>query len=485
MQQTNSLPKTLKHLREEIIGIDTKVPLLDGKMQRYVFLDNAASTPTFKSVLKCIEDFLPWYSGVHRGTGFKSLIATDLYDHAHDIIGDFVKAGQDSNVVILVKNSTEAINKLSNRLNLSRDDVIISTMMEHHSNDLPWRKHCKVIHINVEDNGYLRLDELKSAIKSFKGELKLVAVTGASNITGICNPIREIAKWAHEAGAKIFVDAAQLAPHRAIDVLPNDDPSHIDFIAFSAHKMYAPFGTGVLIGPKEVFEKGDPDVVGGGVVTAVSLDEVHWSEPPEKEEAGSPNVVGAIALAKAITILEGVGMDKIAEHETALLEYTYERLKRIPKVILFGPTDNLKNKVGVITFNIEGMHNALVAAIFGTEGGIGLRNGCFCAHPYVKRLLKMNPEDDKKLTAEMVAGNKSNIPGLVRASLGCYNNEEDIDRFLEILQMITAGKYRGDYVLNPRTGTFTAEGYKPDFEKCFSFGESKRERVERFRSEAS
>jgi len=485
MQQTISLQKTLKDLREEIIGIDTKVPLLDGTMQRYIFLDNAASTPTFKSVLKCIEDFLPWYSGVHRGTGFKSLIATELYDHAHDIIGNFIKADHSSNVVILVKNSTEAINKLSNRLNLSRDDVIISTIMEHHSNDLPWRKHCKIIHINVEDNGYLKLDELKSAIKNYKRKLKLVAVTGASNITGICNPIHDIAKWTHEAGAKIFVDAAQLAPHRAIDILPDDDPSHIDFIAFSAHKMYAPFGTGVLIGPKDVFEKGNPDVVGGGVVTAVSLDEVHWSEPPEKEEAGSPNVVGAIALAKAITILEEVGMDKIAEHETALLEYTYERLKRIPKVVLFGPTDNLKNKVGVITFNIEGMHNALVAAIFGTEGGIGLRNGCFCAHPYVKRLLKMSPEEDKKLTAEMVAGNKSNIPGLVRASLGCYNNEEDIDRFLEVLKIIVAGKYQGNYVLNPRTGTFTAKGYKPDFEKCFSFGESKRERVERFRSEAS
>ncbi|MBI4810540.1 MAG: aminotransferase class V-fold PLP-dependent enzyme [Ignavibacteriales bacterium] len=478
-------PKSLNDLRLDTLGIDTMVPLLDGTKQRYIFLDNAASTPTFRSVLKCIEDFLPWYSGVHRGTGFKSLIATELYDHAHDIIGNFVNADRSSNVVILVKNSTEAINKLSNRLNLSNEDVVISTIMEHHSNDLPWRKHCKVVHINVEDDGHLKIDDLKSSIKVNEGKLKLVAINGASNITGICNPIYDIARWTHEAGATIFVDAAQLAPHRAIDILPNDDPSHIDFIAFSAHKMYAPFGTGVLIGPREVFEKGEPDTVGGGVVTAVSLDEVYWSAPPDKDEAGSPNVVGAIALAKVITVLEEVGMDTITAHETELLEYAYERLKRIPKVILYGPSDNLKNKVGVITFNVEGMHNALVAAIFGAEGGIGLRNGCFCAHPYVKRLLKISPEEDRRLTIEMISGDKTNIPGLVRAYLGCYNNKEDLDRFIEMLTRIAAGKYRGEYIMNAKTGTFSVKGYKPDFERCFSFGESERRHVERFRSEAS
>jgi len=485
MLKNETNPTTLNDLRSDIIGIDTMVPLLDGTQRRYVFLDNAASTPTFRSILKCIEDFMPWYSGVHRGTGFKSLVATELYDHAHDIIGNFVSADLSSNVVILVKNSTEAINKLANRLNLLKDDVVITTIMEHHSNDLPWRKHCKVVHINVEDDGHLKYDDLRSALKTYKGKVKVVAITGASNITGICMPMYDIAKWAHEAGAMIFVDAAQLAPHRPIDILPDADPSHIDFIAFSAHKIYAPFGTGVLIGPRKVFEKGEPDTVGGGVVTAVSLEEVYWSTPPDKDEAGSPNVVGAIALAKVISMIGEIGMDKIAEHETELLEYAYKKIKGIPRIILYGPTDNFKNKVGVITFNVEGMHNALVAAIFGAEGGIGLRNGCFCAHPYVKRLLKVTPEDDRRLTAEMVSGNKTNLPGLVRASLGCYNNEEDIDIFVDMLQRVVRGDYRGDYVMNPKTGTFSAKGFKPDLGKCFSIDKSTRHRIERYPSEAS
>ena len=476
---------TLADLRNDIIGINTMVPSLDGPDLRYVFLDNAASTPTFRSVLRYIEEFMPWYSGVHRGTGIKSIVATRLYDHAHDIIGDFVGADLHANVVILVKNSTEAINKLANRLNLSHDDLIITTIMEHHSNDLPWRKHCRVVHIDVEDNGQLKLEDLRSALKQHKGKVKLVAINGSSNITGICNPIHEIAKWTHDAGASIFVDAAQLVPHRRLEILSNDDPGHLDFIAFSAHKMYAPFGTGVLIGPRDVFEEGEPDAVGGGVVTAVSLNEVHWSAPPDKDEAGSPNVVGAVALAKSITMLEEIGMDIIATHETELLEYAYSRMKRVAGVELYGPTDNLGQKVGVIAFNIAGMHHAKAAAIFGNEGGIGLRNGCFCAHPYVKRLLRITPEEDRRLTAAMVSGDKSDIPGLVRASLGCYSNEEDIDLFIEMLQRIVRGDYRGEYVLNPASGTFSAKGFVPDVPACLTLNEPLHARADRFPSEAS
>jgi selenocysteine lyase/cysteine desulfurase len=310
-------------------------------------------------------------------------------------------------------------------------------------------------------------------------------MNGSSNITGICNPIHEIAEWAHEAGAKIFVDAAQLVPHRKVDILPDDNPAHIDFIAFSAHKMYAPFGTGVLIGPRDVFEQGEPDAVGGGVVTAVSLDEVYWSAPPDKDEAGSPNVVGAIALAKAITVLEEVGMEAIANHEAELLEYAYARLAKIQRVQLYGPTSDLPKKVGVIAFNVEGMHHAHVAAIFGNEGGIGLRNGCFCAHPYVKRLLGLSPEDDKRLTAEMISGDKSAIPGLVRASLGCYSNEEDLDLFLDTLKTIVSGKFKGDYVLNPTTGTFSPRNFSPGIPACLVMNEPMHPQGDRFPAEAS
>ncbi len=460
MDSNRNKKLTLADLRADVLGIDTFTPLLDGTTQRYIFLDNGASTPTFRSVLHSLEEYMPWYSGVHRGTGIKSVVSTDLFDEAHEIIGHFVGANLDDNVVVFVKNTTEAINKLSNRFGLTKDDIVISTEMEHHSNDLPWRKHATVVHIRVNDDGTLKLDELQSAIAKYKGKLKVVALTGASNITGICNPIHTIARWTHEAGALISVDAAQLAPHRAINILPNDHPEHIDFIAFSAHKLYAPFGTGVLIGPKTFFECGEPDMVGGGVVSVVTLDEAYWNAPPFREEAGSPNVPGAIALAKVITMLQEVGMDTIANHEKTLLEYAYKKLKQIPGVLLYGPVEDFTNKVGVMAFNVEGIDHSLVASVFSVEGGIGLRNGCFCAHPYVKRLLQVTPQQDEYFTKQMLAGDKSEMPGMVRASLGCYNNEEDIDAFCEMLERISRHEYKGTYELNKQSGSYVAKGFE-------------------------
>ncbi|MBI4536052.1 MAG: aminotransferase class V-fold PLP-dependent enzyme, partial [Ignavibacteriae bacterium] len=337
---------TLADLRNEIVGIDTLVPLLDGTERQYVFLDNAASTPTFKRVLRCIEEFLPWYSGVHRGTGFKSLLATEVFDSAHDIVGNFVGANLTTNTVIFTKNTTECVNKVSNRFNFKSGDVVITSLMEHHSNDLPWRKNARVIHVGITGDGRLDTRALRDAIARHAGRLRLVAINGASNITGLCSPIHDIAKWTHAAGAKLFVDAAQLAPHRPINVLPDDDPRHIDFIAFSAHKLYAPFGTGALIGPRVFFEEGSPDLVGGGVVDVVTLDDVKWNHPPHKEEAGSPNVIGGVALAEAISILRGVGMDEIAAHERELLEYAFENIKKLNGISIYGPTEDLADKVG-------------------------------------------------------------------------------------------------------------------------------------------
>ncbi len=321
--------RTPADLRREIVGIDTTVPLLDGTERRYVFLDNAASTPSFRPVLRCVEEFLPWYSGVHRGTGFKSLLATEVFDAAHDVVGAFVGADPETQTVIFMKNTTDCINKLANRAGLRPDDVVITTLMEHHSNDLPWRKHCRVIHLGVTEEGGPDPGQLRRLLAEHTGRVKFVAITGASNISGVCTPVHDIARWTHEAGARIVVDAAQLAPHRRVDMLPDDDPGHLDFVALSAHKMYAPFGTGALIGPKEFFENGEPDVVGGGVVEIVTLDHVEWNHPPHKEEAGTPNVIGGVALAAAIGVLQAVGMDAIAAHETALLEYAYAKLKRM------------------------------------------------------------------------------------------------------------------------------------------------------------
>jgi selenocysteine lyase/cysteine desulfurase len=452
---------TLRDFRNEVVGIDTTVPLLNGTQRRYVFLDNAASTPTFKSVLKCIEDFMPWYSGVHRGMGYKAMVATRAYDQAHDIAGEFVGADMKKNVAIFVKNTTEAANKLASRFHsakrfpFSRENVVITTMMEHHSNDLPWRKHCKVVHIPVKDDGAINLELLRDALKKYQGSVKLVAVTGASNVTGICNPIHEIAEWVHAAGAKLFVDAAQLVAHRPINILPNDDPRHIDFIAYSAHKIYAPFGTGVLIGPKDFFEEGSPDLVGGGTVSYVGLDAVDWGHAPQKEEAGSPNVVGAIALAKSLSMLKSVGMDVIAEHEKQLLTYAYSKLKKLSNVRLYGPTEDYSKKVGTIPFTVDGIDHALVATILSVEGGVGVRNGNFCAQVYTRKLLHVTPEEEQ--TARATQCTSPNLPGMVRASLGCYNNEDDLDIFLEMMEKICRGDIKGHYEVDPATGMYVSD----------------------------
>lgn len=462
----------LEDLREEIVGIHSCVPLLNGTEREYIFLDNAASTPTFHRVLRRIEEFMPWYSGVNRGTGFKSLVATEAYERAHRIAGEFVGADLRSNQVIFTKNTTEATNKLARRFQFAAGDVVITTGMEHHSNDLPWRNVARVVHVAVGESGYLDLDDLRRALTQHRGRVRLVAITGASNITGITEPIHEIAEWVHEAGARLFVDAAQLVAHRPVTMLPDHDPRHIDFLAFSAHKVYAPFGTGVLIGPTSFFAEGEPDTVGGGVAAVVTLDSVKWNDPPHKDEAGSPNVVGAIALAEALSTLGQVGMNTIARHEQHLLEFALEKMRAIPEIVFYGPIDRLQDKVGVIAFNIKGIHPGLVAAILSAEGGIGVRNGYFCAQPYVKKLLNVREDEEKDTGCGIVSADPTSMQGMVRASFGCYTTEQDIETFVRYLDQIARKEYGGTYVQSPATGAFSPVGFNVDIEQYLPWGKA-------------
>ncbi len=446
------------------------VTLLDGTQKQYIFFDNAASTPTFSFIRDAVSEILEWYSGVHRGAGIKSLVATKAYDDSRKIVANFVNADLEKNTVIYTKNTTEAINKVANRLNLTKDDIVICTLMDHHSNDLPWRKHATLIHSDINEDGTLNLDDLEEKIKKYQNKLKLVAITGAANVTGLINPIHQVAELVHQYNSKILIDAAQLIPHRKIDVKNDNDPQHIDFLVFSAHKMYAPFGTGVLIGPKEIFEKGDPDYVGGGTVSLVTEDEVEWTHLPDKEEAGTPNLIGAVALAVAIQMLEKIGMDKVAEHEMELTEYAFKRMNELGEIEFLGPNNfsSFENKLGVITFNIKGFYHSLVAAILCFEGGIGVRNGCFCAHPYVKKLLKISDEEALEMKNQILAGDKSKLPGAVRASFGIYNTKEEVDDFINILKMIINKEYKGKYLQERITGSYHPENFKIDFEKYFS-----------------
>jgi selenocysteine lyase/cysteine desulfurase len=382
---------------------------------------------------------------VHRGTGFKSRLSTDAYDHAHRIVAAFVGADPDANTVIFGKNTTEAVNKLSYRLPIPPDGVVITTILEHHSNDLPWRRAAKVVHVGATPEGRLDEADFDRQLAAHRGRVALVAVSGASNVSGFVQPMHRLARKTHAAGARILADVAQMAPHRAVDMRPQDDPEHLDFVVLSAHKMYAPFGTGALIGPRELFLETAPEYQGGGTVDAVTLDEVLWADTPDREEAGSPNVIGAVALAAAANALMDVGMDAIAEHENELVVRALERLARVPGLRIYGETDphRAREKVGVIPFNLEGVPHALAASVLGYEGGIGVRHGCFCAHPYVVHLLGLNAGETATWRAQMARGDKSDMPGLVRASFGCYNTTDDVDRLAEMLERLARQDYRG------------------------------------------
>lgn len=259
-----------------------------------------------------MNEFLNWYSSVHRGSGFKSIVSTEAYERAREIVARFVGADPQVHAVIFGKNATEAINKLANRVGLQPNDIVVTSVLEHHSNDLPWRAKARVEHVGMKEDGSLDVDSLLEKLERFGKRVKLVAITGASNVSGFVLPIYDIAEMAHHHGARIMVDCAQLAPHRAVDMGPIGSPRHLDFVTLSAHKLYAPFGTGVLIGPAALFRQGPPDYRGGGTVDSVTLDKVYWTEPPERDEAGSPNVVGAVALATSIRILSQVGAVTIA-----------------------------------------------------------------------------------------------------------------------------------------------------------------------------
>ncbi len=450
-------------LRAEIVGVDQPAPLLDGSQVTYINLDNAASTPSLRYVRDKMDEALVYYSSVHRGSGFKSLLSTQLYEEAREIVLDFVGADREQDVVVFCKNTTEALNRLAKRFPFQPGDMVLTTAMEHHSNDLPWRARAQVIHSGLNPDGSLDMEDFVANLERYSGKIKLVAVTGASNVSGFLNPIHDIAELAHRHGAQIVVDCAQLLPHRKIDMGAFGSPRHLDFIAFSAHKIYAPLGSGGLVGSRAFFDQGEPDYVGGGVVEIVTLDEVTWTSAPEKDEAGSPNVIGAIGLAAALKFLSRFGMDAIAAHEAELTRYALSKLWAIKGITIYGSTDLdfVDQRVGVIPFQVQGVPHGKVAAILGFEGGVGVRNGCFCAHPYILHLLKVDDQTYRHYHNRVLQHNRSDMPGLIRMSFGCYSNQADVDRLVEMLERIVSGDYRGEYVEEPASGSYYPRGFDP------------------------
>ncbi len=345
-------------------------------------------------------------------------------------------------MAILCRNTTEAINHLAYRLRLQRTDTVVTTVIEHHANLLPWGRVAQRRYVECSPEGTFTVDEVCAALDAGRSAA-LLAVTGASNVTGWLPPLDAIIDAAHQRGVPVVVDAAQLAPHRPL-------PAAADYLAFSGHKLYAPFGSGALIGPRSLFESGDPFLAGGGAVDLVGLDEVIWTAPPDREEAGSPNVVGAVALHAAIDALGDIGWTSIIAHERCLAHRLVEGLASIEGVRLLGPPGSqqggeppspaeLVETLPVAAFTIDGMHHALVAARLSAEYGIAVRHGCFCAHPYVVRLLGLTEAAVEAYRSDVLRGDHRQVPGAVRASAGLGTSGQDIDALVEAVSELAAG----------------------------------------------
>jgi selenocysteine lyase/cysteine desulfurase len=432
-----------------LVGAGLNVPCLDGVDRMAVELDQAASTQALAEASEQVAAFVPWYSSIHRGAGFRSRRATATYEAARRAVLMF--AGRDpdgDDVAILCRNTTEAINHLAYRLRLAKGSVVVTTVVEHHANLLPWARVAERRYVECGRDGTFTVEDVIAALDIGPAPA-LLALTGASNVTGWLPPLDDIIDAAHRRRVPVLIDAAQLAPHRPI-------PASADYVAFSGHKLYAPFGAGALVGPRSTFETGDPFLAGGGAVDLVGLDEVIWTAPPDREEAGSPNVVGAVALHAAIDTLGVIGWERIRAHERALAGRLRSGIAAIPGVRLLGPSaDGPAETLPVAAFTIEGMHHALVAARLSAEYAVAVRHGCFCAHPYVIRLLGLDESAVETYRNEVLRGEHRNVPGAVRASAGLGTSGDDIDRLVAAVEELAGGGAEPvPYQQDPATGDF-------------------------------
>jgi selenocysteine lyase/cysteine desulfurase len=346
--------------------------------------------------------------------------------------------------------------------------VVLISNLEHHSNDLPWRAVATVKRIGLTSDGGIDIKDYEAMLLRYSGCVKLVAISGASNVTGHTPDIHWFAKKAHDAGAQILVDAAQLAAHRPIRMNKLKDPEHLDYVAISGHKMYAPFGSGALIGRRDTFMRGEPEYRGGGTISFVSEDTVDWATPPDSDEAGSPNVIGAIAMAKAAKQLQAINLQTIADKEAELTSYALRQLSDVPGLVIYGDKDPSRAhfRSSVIPFTMQDMPSHLVASILGFEWGIGVRSGCFCAHPYMMNLLKIDKQEQLRIRQEILHSKRDAVPGMVRISFGLYNNRKEIDRLILALRAIAHKKF-GKYKLDVITGFYTPVDNNEDYSEIF------------------
>jgi selenocysteine lyase/cysteine desulfurase len=444
-----------KSIRSKIVGLDAEVKLADGSMVPAINLDNAATTPAFTPVLEEVNDQLALYGSIGRGWGQKSTHSTELYEQGRRAVMDFVNAAANKYTVFYAVNTTDGLNKLSSALITSKDDIVLTTRMEHHANDLVWRRRATPIYVDVDKKGRPLLNDVSRLLR--ENQVRYVSITAASNVTGYVNDVHAVARLAHQHGAQIIVDGAQISAHRAFNMKGQTPEEDIDYFVFSAHKMYAPYGGDAVVGLVDELNKHMPQFYGGGMVNVVTDSTETYLDAPARYEAGSPNYPGVVAMLRAIKMLKEVGFGYIVEHEQMLMRRTIDGMRDIPGLTLYGDTDKIADKVGIVVFNIHGMAPSDVAQQLAEKRGIAVRQGAFCSHPYVFRLLRISDAEIRKKMQRPDFG----IPGMVRASFGIYNNEKEVDVLLETVREIaekraaggngggasTAGrKYRSEFV---------------------------------------
>ncbi|MEU2086943.1 aminotransferase class V-fold PLP-dependent enzyme [Nocardia beijingensis] len=383
-----------------VSGDELRVPLVQGGTATYANFDYAASAPALAQVTDRVQQLLPYYASVHRGAGYASRISTECYEAARGSVARFLDAADDQ-VVVFTRNTTDSLNLLASCV--PGDTVVLD--IEHHANFLPWTRQGRRV-VRAADTVEETIGRLVAELCSRPAAL--LAVTGASNVTGEVLPLERLATVAHQCGARILVDAAQLAPHRRISLRA----CGIDYLAFSGHKLYAPFGAGVLVGRRDWLDAAGPYLAGGGAVREVSTDAAEWAPAPQRHEAGSPNVLGAAALAAACDALCAIDAETLAAHEHRLADRLRDGLAAIPGVRLVRIWTDSPDSVGIVAFTLDDFAPGQVAAYLSAEHGIGVRDGRFCAHPLLTRL---------------------GLDGALRASIGLGTTSTDVDRLIDAI----------------------------------------------------
>lgn len=446
---------TLDNIRNYVVGIDEPIELADGTKRPLINFDNAATTPALRQVQDEIDKELELYGSIGRGFSQKSNHSTDVYNQVREKVLNFLGAKDDAGTYtcFYVNNTTDGLNKLASALVESEDDLVLTTRIEHHANDLPWRERCNVIYAEVDEQGRVIYDDIERLLRENEGKVKYVSVSAASNVTGYVTDVHRVAKMAHQYGAKIIVDGAQIVAHRKFSMLGDTPEENIDFMVFSAHKMYSPYGGGAVVGLVNELNKHMPEFYGGGIVSVVKDDEEYYKTAPARYEAGSPNYPGVVGLGKAIDILQEVGMDKIEAHEKELNRRLIDGLKKLDHVIIYGDSENIDDRVGVVTFNFDNINSYILATNLSEKGGVATRRGAFCAHPYVWRLMKLSDEEINSF----IDCTDIKTAGMIRISFGIYNTEEEVDRFLEMLPGIMETSSAENYMREVNKNTSIPE----------------------------